>query len=505
MTMDLAVREYIHDNQDRFLKDIARLVAQPSVSARNEGVEECALLVKRMIEEIGGTTKMLKLEGAPTLVYGEVASSSKKTLLFYNHYDVQPVEPLELWKSPPFAPEVRDGRMYGRGVSDDKGQLVARLKLVESYVKVHGEPPCNIKFCFEGEEEVGSGHLDRYVETYPDLFKSDAVIWEYGKIDDKGRPVIGLGVKGMIYLELVVRSLSQDAHSMYAAALPNPVWRLVRLLSLIKDEREVILIPGWYDKVLPLAGDELKVLEEEPSEAEHLLSTYGAPEFAGKMSTGRGEEVPRFPPDSEHRRHLGGLPGAREQDRPAGRGPLQDGLQAGARPGPRRALLTFQEVPGRQRLLRRSGHRGDDGTRGEDQLQEPVGSARPPRPRRRSSRPSLCSRYPAPGPDLSTSSLAGTGSTPSTSGSRRTTTRSTRRTRTSGSTSSRRGWCGWGRRLRTSSRGPESAPRASLERRAPRVYEGRNLKRCLRIATDDSLTSKHYTRPSEGLHPPEIP
>ncbi|MDA4134330.1 MAG: M20/M25/M40 family metallo-hydrolase [Thaumarchaeota archaeon] len=284
MTMDQAVREYIHDNQDRFLKDMARLVAQPSISAKNEGVEECALLAKKMIEEIGGTTKLLKLEGAPTLVFGEVPSSSKKTLLFYNHYDVQPVEPLELWKSPPFEPEVRDGRMYGRGVSDDKGQLVARLKLIEAYVKVHGEPPCNIKFCFEGEEEVGSGHLDQYVATYPDLFKSDAVIWEFGKIDEKGRPVIGLGVKGMIYLELVVRTLNQDAHSMYAAALPNPVWRLVRLLNLIKDEREAILIPGWYDKVLPLAEDELRVLEEEPSEAEHLLSTYGASGFAGDIS-----------------------------------------------------------------------------------------------------------------------------------------------------------------------------------------------------------------------------
>jgi acetylornithine deacetylase/succinyl-diaminopimelate desuccinylase-like protein len=284
MTIDPAVREYIHDNQDRFLKDIARLVAQPSVSAKNEGIEECAILVKKMIEEIGGKTRMLKLEGAPTLVYGEVPSSSKKTILFYNHYDVQPVEPLELWKSPPFQPEVRDGRMYGRGVSDDKGQLVSRLKLVESYVKVRGEPPCNVKFCFEGEEEVGSKHLADYIEAYPDLFKSDAVVWEYSKIDEKGRPILGLGVKGMIYMELVVRSLNQDAHSAYAAALPSAAWRLVRLLNLIKDEHERILVPGWYDDVRPLAPDEMKVLEEEPSEAEQLLSTYGASEFAGKMS-----------------------------------------------------------------------------------------------------------------------------------------------------------------------------------------------------------------------------
>jgi acetylornithine deacetylase/succinyl-diaminopimelate desuccinylase-like protein len=285
MTLAPALKEYIHDNQDRFLRDIARLAAQPSVSATKDGVEECALLVKKMIEEIGGKAQLLRLDGAAPLVYGEVMrSGAAKTVLFYNHYDVQPVEPLELWKSPPFKPEIRDGRMYGRGVSDDKGHLVARLKLIESYLKVNGEPPCNIKFCFEGEEEVGSGHLDEYVAKNSELFKSDAVLWEYGRIDAEGRPVVSLGVKGMMYMELVVRTLNQDAHSMYAAALPNPVWRLVKLLNMIKDEHERILIPGWYERVKALAGDELKVLKEEPSEAQDLLTTYGAKGFAGGLS-----------------------------------------------------------------------------------------------------------------------------------------------------------------------------------------------------------------------------
>ena len=285
MVHDKRVSDYIHENQGRFVKDIIRLASNPSVSARKEGLPECAAVVKSMVEEIGGTSRILELPDAAPLVYGELKSSkSDKTFLFYNHYDVQPEVPLELWKSPPFKPEVRDGRLYGRGVSDDKGELVSRLKLVESYVKVNGEPPCNVKFCFEGEEEVGSPHLEEYVSKYPDLFKSDAVIWEYGKISGDGRPVVGLGVKGMIYLELTVRSLSQDAHSMYAAALPSPVWRLTRLLSQIKDSHERILIPGWYDKVQDLADDELKLLEEQPSEAEELLKTYGSKEFAGGMS-----------------------------------------------------------------------------------------------------------------------------------------------------------------------------------------------------------------------------
>ena len=285
LALSPALREYIHGNQDRFLKDIARLAAQPSISATNEGVEDCAVLVQKMLEEIGGKTKVLRLPGAAPLIYGEILKpNSNKTILFYNHYDVQPVEPLELWKSPPFKPEIRDGRLYGRGVSDDKGQLVARLKLIESYMKVTGEPPCNIKFCFEGEEEVGSGHLHEYVEKNAELFNSDAVLWEYGKIDSEGRPIIGLGVKGMIYVELVVRTLDHDAHSAFAAALPNPVWRLVRLLNMIKDEKEHILIPGWYDHLQGLTPDEQEILKREPSEAESLLDSYGAEQFAGGMS-----------------------------------------------------------------------------------------------------------------------------------------------------------------------------------------------------------------------------
>ncbi|MDA4118153.1 MAG: M20/M25/M40 family metallo-hydrolase [Thaumarchaeota archaeon] len=291
MVLDKRVSDYIHENQGSFVKDIVLLASQPSVSARKEGIEECADLVRLMVEEIGGNPKMVKLPGAAPIVYGEVRSSkSNKTVLFYNHYDVQPEDPLELWASPPFKPEVRDGRLYGRGVSDDKGELVSRLKLIESYVKVNGEPPCNVKFCFEGEEETGSAHLEEYVSKDPDLFKADAVIWEYGKIDREGRPVVGLGVKGMIYLEMTVRELSRDAHSMYAAALPSAAWRLTRLLGLIKDSHDRILIPGWYDKVKDLGEDELRLLEEQPSEAAELLQTYGAKDFAGGMSMAQAKK-----------------------------------------------------------------------------------------------------------------------------------------------------------------------------------------------------------------------
>ncbi|MDA4113581.1 MAG: M20/M25/M40 family metallo-hydrolase [Thaumarchaeota archaeon] len=285
MLLDEKVREYVHANQGRFVQDISRLVAQPSVSARNEGLQECSRLVAEMIREIGGTSRILGLEGAPPLVYGEVRSDrSEKTILFYNHYDVQPEAPLDLWLSPPFKPEVREGRLYGRGVSDDKGELVARLKLVESYVRLHGEPPCNIKFCFEGEEEVGSGHLPGYVSGNPGLFESDAINWEDGMITRDGTPLVSLGAKGMMYLELACRSLSHDAHSKYAAALPSASWRLTRLLETIKDGNERILIDGWYDDVKELTPEELQMLRDEPSEVGRLPEIYGSSGFAAGMS-----------------------------------------------------------------------------------------------------------------------------------------------------------------------------------------------------------------------------
>ena len=263
---------------------MVRLASQKSVSARNEGVEECAALVEKMLKEIGATTKVLKLDGVAPLVFGEVRSKKPgKTLLFYNHYDVQPEEPLELWTSPPFKPEIRDGVIYGRGVSDDKGELVARLKVVEAFLKADGDVPCSVKFCFEGEEEVGSGHLGDYISKYPKLFEADAVIWEYGTVDSTGTPTVTLGVKGMIYVELTLKSLSQDAHSSLAAILPSAPWRMVRLLNILKDEDERILVPGWYDGVTNLSEDELSVLNAMPFDGDGYRKNYATEKFTGGM------------------------------------------------------------------------------------------------------------------------------------------------------------------------------------------------------------------------------
>jgi acetylornithine deacetylase/succinyl-diaminopimelate desuccinylase-like protein len=278
--------EYVSDNLDRFANDVMRLIAQPSVSARNEGIEECALLVEQMLGEVGATTRLIRGANAAPLVYGEIKSSkSPKTVLFYNHYDVQPEDPLELWTSPPFKPEVRDGRIYGRGASDDKGELVSRLKLIQTFMEVDREPPCNVKFCVEGEEEVGSGHLLDYVSANKDLFRSDGVFWEFGEIEESGRPCVGLGMKGMMYVEITLKSLDADAHSSYAAVLPSAPWRMVRLLNLIKDGNERILIPGWYDGVESLSEDDTALLEAQEFDSDGFLRSHGAKGFIGGLTS----------------------------------------------------------------------------------------------------------------------------------------------------------------------------------------------------------------------------
>ncbi len=290
--VDKKFEQYVRENLPEFAKQVIRLASQPSVSARKEGIEECASLVEQMLKETGATTKVLRIDGAAPLVYGEIKSKrGGKTLMFYNHYDVQPEEPLELWKSPPFKPEIRDGRIYGRGVSDDKGELVSRLKVVEAFLKTAGDLPCNVKFCFEGEEETGSVHLEDYVSKNSDLFKADGVVWEYGTVDSEGRPMVSLGVKGMIYLELVMKNLSQDAHSSYAAILPSAPWRMVRLLNILKDKDERILVPGWYDGVGTLADDELSVLEEMPFEGDEFKKTYGTTDFVGGLSSEQAKKA----------------------------------------------------------------------------------------------------------------------------------------------------------------------------------------------------------------------
>lgn len=259
------LKDYIESHQDNAIQELIKFAAQPSVSARGEGIEECAQLAKEMLEKRGISARILKRPNANPLVYGEIKSNKNpsKTIIFYNHYDVQPPEPLELWESPPFKPVIRDGKLYGRGVSDDKGELISRIHATEAFLKTEGDVPCNLRFIFEGEEEIGSTHLHEYIQEYPELFQADAVLWEFGGVNAKDVPEIILGVKGILYVELSTHGANRDAHSSIGAIVQNPAWRLVWALNSLKDSAGKILIPGWYDDVQSFNAEELQLLERD--------------------------------------------------------------------------------------------------------------------------------------------------------------------------------------------------------------------------------------------------
>jgi len=270
---------YVDKNLDASLEELKRYVRQPSVSAQNLGLKECAAIVKEMLEKRGFKAQVMDTDGAP-VVFGERKGKSNKTLLIYNHYDVQPPEPLELWESPPFEPEVRDGKMYGRGVSDDKSHLTSRLHAIDAILKEEGDLPCNIKFIVEGEEETSSVHLHDFIKDNLDLLKADACIWEFGGVDQRDKPMQYLGLRGICYVELSVTSLSTDVHSgVGGSIMPNAAWRLTWALASLKGVDERVRIPGFYDDIVPPTERERQLMEALPDTAEEFRSRYGVKEF----------------------------------------------------------------------------------------------------------------------------------------------------------------------------------------------------------------------------------
>ena len=278
------VFDRIDSDSERAVGVLKELASQPSVSASGQGIPECAKLVERLLADLGAGPKTFDIgEGSP-VVAGEIRSRTnpKKTVLFYNHYDVQPPEPLELWETPPFEPSVRDGRVYGRGVADDKGELTGRLALVRAFLEARGDVPCNFKFLFEGEEEVGSIHLHEYLKRYPELFRADAVVWEFGGVDAKERPNVVLGVKGILYVQLTAKGASRDAHSSLGAIVENPAWRLVAALNTIK-KGDRITVPGWYDNVRELTREEKALVKRQPYDAPSVKGDLGIRKFIDRM------------------------------------------------------------------------------------------------------------------------------------------------------------------------------------------------------------------------------
>ncbi len=277
---------HIDKNLDKNLEELKRYVAQPSISAQNLGLKECAAMVKEMLEKRGFTAEIMATDGAP-VVFAERKGKSDKTLLIYNHYDVQPPEPLELWESPPFEPEIRNGKMYGRGVSDDKSHLTARLNAIDAILADEGELPCNIKFIVEGEEETASVHLHDFITDNLDKLKADACIWEFGGVDHRDKPMQYLGLRGICYVELSVTALGTDVHSgLGGSILPNAAWRLTWALASLKGPDERIRIPGFYDNIIPPTARDRELMDALPDVADEYKKRFGAKEFIKGLTGG---------------------------------------------------------------------------------------------------------------------------------------------------------------------------------------------------------------------------
>ncbi|MCH7968738.1 MAG: M20/M25/M40 family metallo-hydrolase [Thaumarchaeota archaeon] len=269
---------------NNLVSELQTLIRQPSISAKNEGLEKCAQLVKKTLQKAGIRSQILRLgKNIPPLVYGELRSKKnpKKTLLFYNHYDVQPVEPLDLWESPPFSAKVKGNKVFGRGSADDKGELITRIKAVESYLKIKGDVPCNIKFVIEGEEEVGSPHIEKYLKKFKKKFLCQGIIWEFGHVDSKNRPIVGLGMKGLLFVELISKESIRDAHSSLAVLIKNPAWRLIEAVKSLRDSNGRILIKDWYKEVRPLTKTDLKIIKAEPFDDAAFKKEFGIKSFVG--------------------------------------------------------------------------------------------------------------------------------------------------------------------------------------------------------------------------------
>jgi len=253
---------YVDENFKKFVSELQEAVRKPSIAAQNVGMSEAAEHFRVLMESYGIRAKVIPTDGGYPCVYGEVKGKSDKTVLFYDHYDVQPPDPLDEWESEPFAGDIRDGKIYARGVSDNKGNACARIQAVGTLLKLLGELPMNVKFLIEGEEEIGSPHLGEFIKNHRGLLKADYGVWESGYMNPDGRPGMYLGVKGMLYVELEAKGAKKDMHSGSATHIPNPAWRLVWALSTIKNSREEILIPGFYDDVLPPTEKEMELLRE---------------------------------------------------------------------------------------------------------------------------------------------------------------------------------------------------------------------------------------------------
>ena len=283
---------YVRAHARGYVDELKELVRLPTVSAQGSAIAETADVVLARATRAGVAAQALRVAGGPPTIVGETGTG-ERTLLVYDHYDVQPPDPLDEWQTDPFAPTERDGKLFGRGVSDNKGNLMARLQAIEAYRATIGELPLRVRVLYEGEEEIGSEHLAAFVATHGDRLKADGCIWEAGYKDAAGRPTISLGLKGIAYFELRARGPKSDVHSSQATVIPNPAWRLVWALGTLKDDEDRITIDGLMDHVRTPGDADLALLERLPYDEDETKRIHGITRFVRGL-TGTQLKIKHF-------------------------------------------------------------------------------------------------------------------------------------------------------------------------------------------------------------------
>jgi len=278
--------DYQAENKQRFLDELLDLLRIPSISAKSENKQDmmkCAEAVKIRLEEAGAeNVKLYDTPGHP-IVYGEkIIDPSLPTVLVYGHYDVQPPDPLDLWHSGPFDPVIKDGKIFARGSCDDKGQMYMHVKAFETMMKTNSLKN-NIKFCIEGEEEVGSPNLNNFVSSHKELLKADCVLISDSAMISLDTPSIDIGLRGLSYIEVEVTGPNRDLHSgVYGGAVANPITILAKMIASLHDENNHITIPGFYDDVLELSKDERAMMAKAPFDENEYKKDLGVDELWGE-------------------------------------------------------------------------------------------------------------------------------------------------------------------------------------------------------------------------------
>ncbi len=270
------VLDHIEANRPVFLDRLIDYLRHPSISAENLGIAEVANLLREMLTGIGLETSLVATAGHPMVVARWEKAPGKPTVLLYGHYDVQPADPLDKWLSPPFEPTVRDGRLYARGVGDNKGQHFAQILAIESHLRVHGELPCNVILLLEGEEEIGSPHIADFVRANAGLLKADLAVTADGPRHASGAPTIKFGSRGVVSFDLRCRHAGRDVHSgNFGGVVPNPIWTLVHLLATMKNAAGEITIAGLHDDVQPPTPEDIEAIKRLPLDIEAFKQGLG--------------------------------------------------------------------------------------------------------------------------------------------------------------------------------------------------------------------------------------